>query len=313
MLLEDEIQLIYNKIYLKKEEIISEHPDSLISVILKTSIPIVPPPAPVDSAGNLLDSLYAYKYVKKHFFDNINFSDSRLLGTQILQNKILEYLNQMAIPHYDSIIAEVDYIISRSAANAEVYKFVLNSLFQYFNKSNIISDENVFVHIAENYFMAGKTPWVSADLNQKLAEDLNKRKPNLIGTIAPDFKMKDDKGKLIGLRETQHKFTIIYFYDIDCEICKEVSPELMNFYRIIKDRGVNLFGVYVGKDKTNWLKYIEEKRLGWINVWDPDNKTSFRENYNIAGTPIIYLLDEDQKIIAKKITVDQLMGYFNSL
>jgi peroxiredoxin len=313
MLLEDNIQLVYNKIYLKKEEIISQYPDSLFSAILKAGLPIVPPPPPTDDKGNPTDSSFTYKYVKSHFFDNLSFSDSRLLGTAIIQNKVLEYLTQMAAPHYDSIIVEVDYVVAKTEANPEVYKFVLNSLFQYYNKSNIISDENVFVHIAEKYFLTGKTPWVMPDLQEKLTTDLKKRKPNLIGAQAPDFKMKDDKGKLIALRENQNKHTILYFYDVDCEICKVVSPDLMNLYRIIRDRGVNVIGIYVGKDKTKWSQYISDNNLKWINVWDPENKTSFRENYNIAGTPIIFLLDEDQKIVAKKITIEQLMGYFNSL
>jgi peroxiredoxin len=313
MLLEDNIQLIYNKIYLKKENIISKYPDSLISVVFKASLPIVPPPAPLDSTGMPLDSLHDYKYVKGHFFDNINFSDERLLRTAILQNKVLEYLTQMSVPHYDSVCVDVDRVVSKAAANQEVYKYVLNMLFQFFNKSALITDENVFVYIAEKYYLAGKTPWVMPELQQKLTDDIKKRKQNLVGVVAPDFKMKDNKGKLIGLREIQNKHTILYFYDVDCEICKQVSPELMNLYRIIKDRGVNVIGIYVGKDKDKWTKYIAEKSLTWINVWDPDNKTGFRENYNIAGTPVIYLLDEDQKIVAKKINIEQLMGYFNSI
>jgi peroxiredoxin len=313
MQIEDNIQLIYNKIYLRKEEIISKHPDSLISVLLKTSLPIIPPPGPTDNQGNQLDSLHDYKYVKTHFFDNINFADERLLRTAIIQNKVLEYLTQMTAPNYDSVCNEVDRVIKLTSVNEEVYKYVLNMLFQFYNKSIVISDENIFVYIAEKYYLSGKTPWVMPELHDKLTEDLKKRKPNLIGAIAPDFKMKDDKGKIVGLRETQNKFTILYFYDVDCEVCKAVSPEMINFYRIIKDRGVNLFAIYVGNDKTKWSKYISDNHLSCINVWDPDNKTRFRENYNIAGTPVIYLLDEDQKIVAKKINVEQLMGFFNSI
>jgi peroxiredoxin len=313
MLIEDDIQLIYNKIYLTKEEIIAKHPDSLISVILKAGMPIVAPQSPLDNDGNPIDSLYEFKYIKHHFFGNINFADTRLLRTSIIQNKILEYLTQVVTPQYDSVISAVDKVIAKASVNEEVYKFVLNSLFQFYNRSQIISDENVFVHIAENYYLAGKTPWVLPELHQKLSDDLKKRKPNLVGAIAPDFNMKDEKGKPVNLRKTQNKYTILYFYDTDCEICHEVSPELRNLYRIIRDRGVNVFGIYVGKDKTKWANYITEKNLNWINVWDPDNKSGFRENYNIAGTPVIYILDEDQKILAKRINVDQLMNYFNSL
>ncbi len=313
MLLEDQIQLIHNKIYLKKEEIIADHPDSLISVIIKAGLPIIPPPAPRDTSGALLDSTFEYRYIKAHYFDNVNFSDERLLGTAILQNKVLEYLTRMTPPQHDSIIKDVDYVVQKAAGNPEVYKFVLNSLFQFYNKSNIISDENIFVHIAENYYLAGKTPWTNEDFTKKLQEDIARRKPNLIGAVAPEFSMKDNTGKVVNLRDVQNRYVILYFYDVDCEICKEVSPELMNFYRIIKDRGVDIIGIYVGEDKAKWLKYIEENNLSWKNVWDPKNATGFRENYKIVGTPQLFLLDEDQKIVAKRITVEQLMGFFNTI
>ena len=313
MLIENEIDLIYNKIYLAKEEIILEHPDSLISVLIKASLPIVPPPAPRDTSGILLDSLFEYKYSKQHFFDNFNFGDPRLLQSAIIQNKVFEYLTQMSVPHYDSIISDLDYVVSKAAANEETYKFVLNSLFQFYSKSNVITDENVFVHIVENYYLKEKTPWILPELTKKLKEDVETRKPNLVGQLAPDFQMKDDKGKIVNLRNIQNKYVILYFYEVDCEICQEVTPELMNFYRIIKDRGVNIIGVYVGKDKAKWASYIDEKHLTWINAWDPENKTGFREKYKIAGTPLLYLLDEDQKIVAKRITLEQLMGYFNTI
>ena len=313
MILEDEIQLIHNKIYLKKEEIIAEHPDSIVSVLIKSGIPIIPPPAPRDTSGMLLDSTFEYKYVKTHFFDNIDFSDERLLRTSILQNKVLEYLTRMTAPQHDSIIKDVDYVIERAAANQEVYKFILNTLFRYYNKSNIISDENIFVHIAEKYFLGGKTPWTNEDFTKKLKEDLAKRKPNLIGAVAADFSMKNEKGQVVNLRDVQNRHVILYFYDVDCEVCEFVSPELMNFYRIIMDRGVDVIGIYTGEDKTSWLKYIEDNNLSWKNVWDPKNASGFRENYKIVGTPQLFLLDEDQKIVAKRITVEQLMGYFNSI
>lgn len=313
MLIEEDIQLIYNKIYLRKEEIISEHPDSLISILIKAGLPIIPPPSPRDTSGNVIDSMFEYKYVKAHFFDNVSFKDVRFLRTAILQNKVLEYLNKMSMPQYDSIIHDVDEVIERAAANPEVYKFVLNTLFQYYNKSNIISDENIFVHIAEKYYLGGKAPWTKDDFNVKLKEDLARRKPNLIGAVAANFLMKDNKGKAVNLRDLQNRHVILYFYDVDCEICNMVSPELMNFYRIIRDRGVTVIGIYTGKEKAKWLKYIEDNNLSWINVWDPDGKSGFREAYNITGTPQLFLLDEDQKIVAKRITVEQLMGYFNSI
>jgi hypothetical protein len=50
--------------------------------------------------------------------------------------------------------------------------------------------------------------------------------------------------------------------------------------------------------------------LHWINVCDwiyPEGHTiSFRQQYDIYSTPVIYILDEKKKIIAKRIGVEQV-------
>ncbi len=313
MLMENKIQQRRNKIYLVKEDIIAKHSDSLLAALIKAELPIVPPPSPQDSSGNLLDSTFAYRYVKNHYFDNISFADARLIRAYALQNKVFSYLNRMVLHKVDSLNKEVDMIIDKAAANEEVYKFLLNSLLQYYHQSNIISDENVFVHIAEKYYLNGKAPWANKEILEKLKNDIENRKKTLIGAIAPEFSMKNVKGKTIKLRDIKSQYTILYFYDIDCDICKEVSPRLMNFYRIIKDRGVNILGIYIGKDKKRWVKYIENNDLQFINLWDNKNASGFKENYSINGVPKLFLLDKNQKIILKRVNVDQLMQYFNTV
>ena len=313
MVVEQQIQVIQNKIYLRKEEIVNEHPDSIISVFIKAGMPIIPPPAPRDANGTLIDSLFEYHYGKSHFFDNYNFADERLIRSSLLNTKVLEYLTRVIAPFPDTVLHEVDFILKKSKDNDEVFKFILNTLFAHYSKSNIISDENVFVHLAESYYLNGKAPWFSEDFMSKLKKDVDARKPSLIGQKAPDFSMQSINGKTINLSDIQNNYVILYFFNEDCSICDQVSPDLMNFYRIIKDRGVDIIGINTGEGKAAWKKYVEDKHLNWTNVWDPKNKSGYRELYNIAGTPLIFLLDEDQKIVAKRITVEQLMSFFNSL
>ena len=59
-----------------------------------------------------------------------------------------------------------------------------------------------------------------------------------------------------------------------------------------------------GADK--WKKYIKEHKLDWINVMDTYHTSNFRHDYDVVTTPMIYLLDENKKIIAKKIDVENL-------
>ena len=49
----------------------------------------------------------------------------------------------------------------------------------------------------------------------------------------------------------------------------------------------------------------------FINVSDTDNKTNFRVFYDIYSTPVLYLLDKDKKILAKRLDIYNLKKYLN--
>ena len=47
----------------------------------------------------------------------------------------------------------------------------------------------------------------------------------------------------------------------------------------------------------------------WINVYDPDHKSGFRQLYDITSTPKVYIMDKDKKIIAKQLGVEQVEDF----
>jgi hypothetical protein len=70
------------------------------------------------------------------------------------------------------------------------------------------------------------------------------------------------------------------------------------------------------KDKEQWLKFIKEHNMNdWINVYETDaqkkivedaKRPSYKQLYDVIQTPTLYLLDKDKKIIAKKLTMEQM-------
>ena len=62
----------------------------------------------------------------------------------------------------------------------------------------------------------------------------------------------------------------------------------------------DLFGIPLEDDD------IQEYKLKWVNVCDPYYKSGFRNYYDIYSTPVIYLLDKNKKIIAKRLSPEQL-------
>jgi hypothetical protein len=71
-----------------------------------------------------------------------------------------------------------------------------------------------------------------------------------------------------------------------------------------------MLGGIEGKQK--WVDFINEHELyDWMNVWSPYDYT-YKVNYDIRTTPVIFILDKDKKIIAKSLNPKQTMDFLNT-
>ena len=93
---------------------------------------------------------------------------------------------------------------------------------------------------------------------------------------------------------------------------KEYTPKLRDYYQRAKNEDVEVFAVCTISNKEEWSKYIEDNKLTWINGWDPDRSTRFDYYYNVQSTPMIYILDKNKKIIAKKISIDDVPSFLET-
>jgi thiol-disulfide isomerase/thioredoxin len=169
----------------------------------------------------------------------------------------------------------------------------------------------VFVHMAKNYYMTGQAFWADSTTIAKISERARKLEYSLCNNTAPNLIMKDTAGVFQILHAIQKDYTIAYFWDPECGHCKKVTPKVKEFYDKFKDElDVEIYAVCTNADeKESWIKYINENNLDWINVEDPEQKTAYKYLYDIYSTPVIYLLDKDKKIIAKRIGAEDLEGF----
>ena len=60
-------------------------------------------------------------------------------------------------------------------------------------------------------------------------------------------------------------------------------------------------------ENKEWIEFINEHNLDWINGSDGgDFRSNFRTLYDVFSTPQTYLLDEEKKIISKKMSIESL-------
>jgi thiol-disulfide isomerase/thioredoxin len=306
-----QIQEVNKEVRAYWESIVKKQPNTLLAAIVKALIePEIPEfniPDTVKNKDSLLQ-VKRYYYIKNHYFDNLDLSDPRLLHTPLYYRRVNNYFTKLLVQNPDTIIKEGHKLIKMASGNHKTYQYMVAYMLGYYERTKIMGMDKVFLDIAKNYYLSGKADWVDSTFLSKLEDRVRKIEPNIIGEKAHDLKpMEMDNGAFTSLYKVDADYTILVFWDPGCGHCKKAMPKIKKIHDKFKNKNVEVFAVCTITDTAEWKKFIREKQLDdFINVIDRYNLSHFIDYYDIYSTPVIYLLDKDKKIIAKRIDPEQL-------
>lgn len=295
-------------------EVENKNKGSLLAMLVRAMMPVEIPEFNIPQGSKNPDSLrymLAYYYNKEHFFDNIDFSDERILRTPIFHSKLDTFFRNVVIQLPDSINKEIDKLFARIGNNYKMFQYAAVYLFNHFRESEIMGHDAVIVKLADDIYLSGKADWTTQEWRDNLRKEVDRIRPNLIGVKAHDLIMNTFNNVFVSLNEIKKDFVILLFWEPDCGHCKEAVPKLRDYYEKNKDKSIEVFAVCTQPDREKWEKFIQENKLYWINGWDPMRTTRYDYYYNVTSTPLIYILDKDKKIIAKKLPVESVESFIN--
>ncbi|MGF1534450.1 MAG: redoxin domain-containing protein [Bernardetiaceae bacterium] len=301
-----ELDAIGEEVKAYQERLIRDHPSSLPAKIIQLSQRVELP----DSLNRLPDTIRQREqlhYYRQHFFDYTDLSDARVVRTPLLEPKLEDYLERLTVRHPDSIIVAIDAIMSL-VKDDEVYKFCASHFLNKYAKSKYMGMDAVYAHIALKYYDKGKAFWMKEEDIARIVNNARKLVPLLIGNVAPDMSLKTLDGKPIRLHEVKANYTIIYFWDPDCGICKKAAKVLVEVYEKYKPYNVEIFGICnkTYEELNKCSESVAEKNMTWINTADPYGQGQAHAKYDIRANPTLFILDQDKKIIYKQIGADQI-------
>lgn len=302
-----QIEIINKAVISYVATLIKEHPGYLAAAFIKANNEPDIKPFLINMEGKV-DSSHLLETYKQHFFDNIDFTDPRLIYTPVFTEKINRYLDKLVVQHPDSINKACDFIIKKGSSNKEVYKYMVWYLTLRYEASEIMGFDAVFVYIVEKYYESGLAEWLYPSVKDNILKRSNTLKPLLIGKPAPNMVMMDTSNRPVALSAIKARYTLIFFWESICGHCKTEVPKAIKLYQDMKDKyGLQVFAVSSDTSIIAWKKYLRANNPGWINVNGNMGFTpNFHDLYDAHSTPIMYLLDENKIIIAKRIMSDQI-------
>ena len=301
-----------------RDQIINNNPQSMLTALLKAMRePILP--EKLQKPANREDSVAAFRYYKEHYWDGVEFWDGRLAYTTFFEDKLDRYFNQLVAPHPDSVNKEMDYMLSFSKANAEMERFLLLRFVNRYYTQRYMWEDAVFVHLYEKYFASNPPSWLSEQGKKTITDRAYSLMANIFGTPATEILLPDSTGKTVSLYGVKKEYTLVVFWDPTCGHCKETLPKIDSVYnKRWKAQGLGIYAVAKETEGTrnDWLKFIAEKKItNWSHVYYSKEAEKERVNngipgysqlYDIQSFPTLYLLDKDKRIVAKKLSFDQI-------
>jgi len=243
-----------------------------------------------------------YDYV----ISKLNLSDPLLWNSKsAIHPFIAKYFTDNQIFDTDYLIATMDSLLKRCSSSGYLAAYLFNA----FWATGEPSYDPVLLHIYDKYAL-------SCCLGDRAR--VAKRKMDVVRKLAPGAQIPeltayDINGKQHSTNEIKTKYTVLWFWDPDCDHCQEMTPVLHDIYqKQANELGFEVFAVEVNDDYDRWKAFSEKHGLSdWINLSTSMGETSvdYIEYFDIVTTPVILLIDNEKNhtIIARQATLEEIV------
>ncbi|OQX80281.1 MAG: hypothetical protein B6D64_03425 [Bacteroidetes bacterium 4484_276] len=280
-------------------ELIDDNEGRYVARLIKMDFTPFPPSSLTEQAR--------FDYLKAHFFDNMDFSDTSMLRSNVLSNKMLQYLSLYQNNRMPKEVLELEFIkavtviMNETKENPLVYEYVMDYLIGGFESYGF---EKVITYIADNINL--DETCVNTERKAELEKKVESLKKFAIGKKAPDFTATDMDGNEIKLSEIGSEYTLLVFWATWCPHCATLIPQLAELYLPGNKDKLEIVSISLDESKEDIEKFTSDNNLTWINLCDFKKwKGDVVQAYDIFATPTMYLLFNDRTILAKPITFSE--------
>lgn len=198
---------------------------------------------------------------------------------------------------YMKVLSKAHVLISDILKDQPASLGVINLLQQ----NNILDRDKYF----DVYLLTAdklKKEWPNYDLAKDFISMVDKMKATAIGQTTPEIELPNPEGQVVKLSSLRGKYVLVDFWAKWCGPCRRENPNVVKAYNKFKDKGFEVYGVSLDRNKEDWVQAIQEDGLTWTQVSDLKYfESKAAADYNISAIPFSILVDPQGKIIAKNL------------
>ena len=166
-----------------------------------------------------------------------------------------------------------------------------------------VMQQTDYSYLKELYDGLGETA-KNCVYGQLIAQQIEQFKQVEIGSVPSDFMGLTAEGDTVSLYGVQAKLKLVDFWASWCAPCRAEMPNVKKVYKKYHEQGLEVIGVSIDQKPADWLKALQEEKLPWPNIIDPEGKIA--AYFLVQAIPHTLLLDENNKILAKNLRGKEL-------
>ena len=243
-------------------------------------------------------------------FNALDFGDARMEHSGLYKDLFEGYVQLMesfAGADMNALNTHLNASIDLALKSLKDKPLLLQDMSQ--NLFNLLEKRSLFSS-AEHLALA-MLDESSCQIDEKHQALFEQYRKMAIGKIAPDIVFPEavkGYGKLSAIKS---KYKLVVFGASWCTKCTEELPKLKPLYEKWKKEGVEVVFVSLDTDKTAFASFTKD--FPWVSScnyqsWEGQGV----RDYCVFATPTMYLLDGNQKIMAKPLSADHLEAILES-
>ena len=247
------------------------------------------------------------EYLAKHYWDNVNFSDTAWVATNAVTEQAfvnyIDNLSQMLFYNYQEMATKsMNDLMNRARVNERVYLSFYEIAAKYlYHPNSQMRNEILYLVVLENLIS-----WDALDELYKITPrmELELSLKNRIGEPANNIKITLSSGATTNLYDIKANYTLLYFNHPECSACAQVTAELNRsdlIRNLLRSGELKIVAVYTEEELEAWRKHIGDLPGEWIKGYDAGQITRKEKLYDLRAIPALYLLDKDKRVILKDI------------
>lgn len=231
------------------------------------------------------------------YWDDVDFNDTALIGTNRLSDKLIRYFYSFTDgdeQRFDSLsIAGAKLVLGKAKVNMLMYEYILE--FALNGYSNMGRTQVVDCLLNYPMLSEGEIPVEEGYRLDSISEPYQRVR---VGAKAPDYSGVTIDGKQYGIYDSKAERIVVVFWSTDCEYCHDFLNEIRRNLDLKSRFELVTFALADGEQEVK--RNVKKMRLPGYHFYDElrwDSKAFL--DYHVASTPTVFVLDADRTILCK--------------